>query len=91
MPKTEKFSAVNQNRAEKTLKLRQAVRFNHYVTPAVRIKYYVTRQLSAGLEVPSWLSNHLGMPWPILIHPVSFTPPVSSAHSSSTNTPLKLS
>ena len=49
----------------------------------IRIEYYVKRELSARVEVPSRLSARVGSLLPILIHR-DIHPPVSSAQYSTT-------
>ena len=57
--KNEEVSAANQNRARRTLILRQPIRIEHetppQLRPRIRIEYYVTRELSARVEDPSRL------------------------------------
>ena len=74
VPKAEELSAANQNRARKTPILRQPIRIESPSTSSpnqnrilrnpsrqpIRIEYYVTRELSARLEVPSRLSARVG-------------------------------
>ena len=64
VPKTEKLSVTNQNWAQKTLILRQPIRFekkkNHQIRQPIRIEYYITRDLSARVEIPSQLSTRVG-------------------------------
>ena len=68
------LSAPNQTRV-----------LRHPSRQPIRIEYYVTRGLSTRLEVPSRLSARFGSLLPILIHKdLHPPPPVSSAHSSTT-------
>ena len=77
VPKKEKILAANQNRARKTLILRQSIKIEHEKNlptsstnqnqvlchpsrQPIKIEYYVTQELSARVEVPSWLSARVG-------------------------------
>ena len=62
--KIKKLSSANQNRARKTLILRQPMAIEHEKTfqlrQLIRMEDYVTRELSARVEVPSRLSARVG-------------------------------
>ena len=65
VPKTEELSAANQNRARKTLILRQPIRIEHernlQLRQPIRIEYYVTRVVSQSeLNITSLESFRLG-------------------------------
>ena len=69
--KTEELSAANQNRARKdppTSSANQNWVLRHPSRQPIRIEVYVTRELSASVEVPSGLSARVGSLYPILKH-----------------------